>query len=109
MAAGPPLDIVDGGTGAATYSGALVNLHVPLGTITGVVAESGLIGGGMGDVINIGLEEPLQLVHGGTGAINAAQARINLGVIGDAPAVGGPWVRQAGAWVNIFPIDSGLY
>jgi hypothetical protein len=79
-----PLLIAFGGTSSNTPAGARINLG--LGniatqnsdevTITGGTVDNAVITGG-----NIsGLNTPLAIVSGGTGAVNAGNARINLGL-----------------------------
>lgn len=63
----PQLQIIDGGTGAATAPAARVNLGA---------AASGI----NGDILSItGMTTPLPITEGGSGATSAAAARVNLG------------------------------
>jgi hypothetical protein len=76
-----PLALFDGGTGAATAAGARTNLGLAsgatttVGTIATQNANSVTITGG-----TIAGVSPIAIASGGTGAADAANARINLGL-----------------------------
>lgn len=84
-----PLPVAEGGTGASSQVGALVNLGVPLGTVEDVVAGAGLLGGGGGTSVELRLGV-VQVAQGGTGATTQTNARLALGAAGTAsPALTG--------------------
>jgi hypothetical protein len=49
----------------------------------------------------VGITYPISIDRGGTGAITAAAALINLGAIGEAPIDTKQYARQGGAWAEI--------
>src|SRR5262249_48904198 len=87
------------------------------GAVTRVYAGTGLVGGGTG-VIALSLQTPVAISHGGTGAINAAQARINLGItagglgivsVPEAPPTGQAFLRRGSdaSWIAGLPLSGG--
>ena len=81
------------------------------GTVTEVIAGTGLSGGSITHSGTISLATPVSVAHGGTGATTAAQAKSNLGIVeggGDAESIHGraissaaPSVGEALVWHNL--------
>ena len=99
---GTPLALVDGGTGAATQVGARTALGLASGATTTVgtmatqnAASVAITGGTISGIT------PIALAAGGTGAADAANARINLGLGSGATASVGTIATQNYNNVNI--------
>jgi hypothetical protein len=71
-------DGLSGGGGSAGAGDWTSAPPVPI-PIAGVVAGTGLLGGGSSGIITLSLDTPVSVFNGGTGANTAAAARTNLG------------------------------
>ena len=94
-----PLTLVDGGTGAATAAGARTNLGLASGATTTVgtmaVQNASAVAITGGTITGI---TPIAVTAGGTGASDAANARINLGLgTGATTSVGTVAIQNANA------------
>jgi len=105
-----PLALVDGGTGSSTAAGARFNLGLASGATTSVgtmaVQNASSVAITGGTIVGV---SPIAIASGGTGAADAANARINLGLgSGATTTVGTIATQNANAVVITGGTISGL-